>query len=390
MKFIRYINTIGRVFFSELKSIFRDGGAILLFVIANFIYPVVYSVAYGNENIFDLPVCVVDFDNTSTSRKLIKMVDVTSEVSIEKSAASLYEAKQMFNNGEVNAIVRIPKDFEKKILKSEPSPVSLYCDGAYFMYYKSAQKAILSSSATLAGGIEVKKLLAKGENLVQASTSMSPMDVDIFEEYNPGGGYGSFVMPGLIFLTLQQTLLLGIGLLGGTKREKNTFRFYSVFRDNRGGISSLILGKSLAYVILYLFNFLLSLVVINHTFAFPFRGEFLYEMMLYIPYIFAISFMGLALSTLFRSRAHSLMFLIFMSPILLFLSGLSWPKESIPEVLSLFSSLFPSEYGIPAFLRLRIMGVDFSSISFEFIAILVQMTIYFILACWAYRRVIVN
>ena len=390
MKFIGYINTIGRVFFNELRTIFRDGGAILLFVIANFAYPVIYSFAYSNENVFDLPVCVVDFDNTSTSRSLIKMADETPELSIERSAASLQEAKEMFNRGEVNAIVRIPKDFEKKILKSESSPVSLYCDGAYFMYYKLAQKALLSSSNTLAAGIEVKKLLAKGENINQATTSVFPIKVDIFEEYNPGGGYGSFVMPGMIFLILQQTLLIGIGLLGGTRRENNSFRFYRVFCNTRGGISSLVLGKSLAYVMVYVFNFMLSLVVINHMFGFPFRGGFVSELLLLVPFLFAVSFMGLAISTLFRSRVHSLMFLVFLSPILLFLSGLSWPKDSIPEVLQWFSSLFPTEYGIPAFLRLRVMGVGFESISFEFFAILVQMIIYFFLACYAYKRLIIK
>jgi ABC-2 type transport system permease protein len=242
----------------------------------------------------------------------------------------------------------------------------------------------------LAGGIEVKKLLAKGENLNQASTSIFPMNVDIFEKYNPGGGYGSFVMPGMIFLILQQTLLIGIGLLGGTKRENNTFRFYRIFRNTSGGISSLVLGKSLAYVMVYVFNFLLSLVVINHIFVFPFRGEFFNEILLLVPYLFAISFMGLALSTLFKSRVHSLMFLVFMSPILLFLSGLSWPKDSIPQVMQLFASLFPSEYGVPAFLRLRIMGVGFANIGLEYVAILVQMIIYFFIACYAYKRVIVK
>ncbi len=390
MKFLRYINTIGRVFFSELKTIFRDGGAILLFIIANFAYPLIYSVAYSNENVFNLPVCVVDFDNTPTSRTLIKMVDETSELKVERGAASLHEAKQMFNKGEVTAIVRIPKDFERKILKSESSPVSLYCDGAYFSYYKSAQKALMSSSGTLAAGIEVKKLLAKGDNINQVSSSISPIKVDIFEKYNQEGGYGSFLMPGLIFIIIQQTLLIGIGLLGGTMRENNSFRFYRVFSNTKGGISSLILGKSLAYVMIYVFNFLLSLVVINHIFSFPFRGQFFNEILLLVPFLFAISFMGLALSTLFKSRVHSLMFLVFISPILLFLSGLSWPKDAIPEVLNIFSSIFPSEFGIPSFLRLRVMGVGLSAISLEYVSLLVQMVIYFLLACFAYKRVIVK
>lgn len=385
---MKFINTLRRIFFTELKTIFTDGGAILLFLVANFAYPVIYSVAYMNEELQNVPICVIDNDITQSSEKIIKYMDETSELKVSQRASSMSEAMEMFDKGKVNAIFLIPKDFEKKILISIQSPVSLYCDGAYFLFYKSAQKALIKATGKMSENIEIKQLMERGLGYNQAKSSSELMDIKVFQEYNQSGGYGSFLMPGMIYLILQQTLLIGIGLLGGSMKEKNYFRFYKVFDNKKGGLQALILGKTLAYTTVYLFNFILSLVVLNDVFQFPEKGLFINQLALTIPYLLSISFLGLAVSTLFKTRVHSLMFLVFLSPILLFMSGVSWPIEAIPMSLRFIFSVFPSQYAIPAFLRLKVMGVGIDKIAWELSFIIIQMIIYFLIACFAYKKAI--
>jgi ABC-2 type transport system permease protein len=385
---MKFINTLRRIFFRELKTIFTDGGAILLFLVANFAYPLVYSCAYMNEELQDVSVCLVDKDNTKSSRELIKYLDASSELKVSESAISMKEAMIQFEKGKVNAVFRIPDDFERKILSSEQSPVSMYCDGAYFLYYKACQKALVKATGIMSENIEIKRLMERGMDYHSAKDAANLVDLKVFNEYNPSGGYGSFLIPGIIFLILQQTLLIGIGLLGGSMKEKNYFRFYKVFDNKIGGIPALILGKSLAYTTVYLFNFILSLYVLNDLFGFPEKGLFINQLALVIPYILSVSFLGLAMSTLFKTRVHSMMFLVFLSPLLLFTSGISWPIESIPMSVRALMSIFPSQQAIPAFLRLKIMGVGLERISFEYIFIIVQMLIYFLLACFAYKKLI--
>lgn len=385
---MKFINTLGRIFYTELKTIFTDGGAILLFLVASFAYPVIYSVAYMSEVLEDVPVCVVDLDNTSSSRELIKYMNVCSEVSVTKSACSTKEAMIYLDKGEVNAIFRIPSDFESKLITQTQSPVSIYCDGAYFLFYKAAQKALLKATSVMSGKTEIKRLMNRGVDYNSAKNAATLMNIKVFNEYNPAGGYGSFLMPGIIFLILQQTLLIGIGLLGGSMKEKNLFRFYKVYDNKIGGIKALILGKSLAYTAVYVFNFILSLVVLNDIFGFPEQGSFIDQIAITIPYLLAVSFLGLALSTLFKTRVHSLMFLVFLSPLLLFMSGVSWPIESIPMWLRAIISVFPSQFAIPAFLRIKVMGVTLDKVHWELSMIIIQMIIYFFLACFAYKKAI--
>lgn len=385
---MKFINTLARIFYTEFKTIFTDGGAILLFLIANIIYPVVYSVAYMNEEMVDVPVCVVDKDNTKSSRDLIKYMDASSELKISQSAISLKEAMKLFDKGEVNAVFRIPENFEKNIISSVQAPVSIYCDGAYFLYYKASQKALVKATGYMSENIEVKRLMEKGMDYNSAKDASKIIDLKVFNEYNSSGGYGSFLMPGIIFLILQQTLLIGIGLLGGSMKEKDYFRFYKVYDNKKGGIQALILGKALAYTTVYLLNFVLSLIVINDIFGFPDRGLFINQLAIAIPYLLSISFLGLALSTLFKTRVHSMMFLVFLSPVLLFMSGVSWPVEAIPTSLRAIMSVFPSQFAIPAFLRVKVMGVALDKVSWELSFILIQMLVYFLLACFAYKKVI--
>ena len=79
------------------------------------------------------------------------------------------------------------------------------------------------------------------------------------------------------------------------------------------------------------------------------------------------------------------MTLVFVSPIVLFISGLSWPVSSIPQLLYKLSHIFPSTSMIPAFLRIRTMGVSISDVRPELLFLVIQMIVYFIMASVAYK-----
>ncbi|MCT4600532.1 MAG: ABC transporter permease [Marinifilaceae bacterium] len=385
---MKFLNTLRRIFFAELKTIFTDGGAILLFFVANLVYPVVYSTAYTNEVLEELSVCVIDSDNTGLSRKITKYLDNTNELSVDYKVHDMADAKELFDNGKIHAVYNIPKDFEKDILSQKQATLGMYGDGAYFLYYKTAQKALVYAGGTLSAEVEIKRLMSKGMDFNSAKKSSNITNLKVFNEYNPSGGYGSFLMPAIIYLILQQTLLIGIGLLGGTQREKNTFKYYKAFDNKRGGIGALVIGKAMAYVLVYLVNFILSLYVINDLFGFPNAGSFTNQLALTIPYLFAVSFLGMSISTLFKTRVQSLLFLVFLSPVMLFMVGISWPLEAIPTFLKIIFSIFPSQFAIPAFIRIKLMDAELAMVSVEYIIILIQMVIYFGIACFAYKRMI--
>ena len=106
-------------FVDELKLIFTDAGAVLLFVIAMFIYPLLYAIAYEKETIRDLPVAIVDLDHSSTSRQLSRMIDASEQLNVVCKPGSLKEAEQLFYDSKVKGVLLIPDHFEKDIFSAK-------------------------------------------------------------------------------------------------------------------------------------------------------------------------------------------------------------------------------------------------------------------------------
>jgi len=370
---------------NELKEILSDKGALLILLFAVIAYPIVYSIGYKNNVLSDIPIAVVDLDHTQGSRILSRMINSTKQVEVFSNPNNLNEAEQLFWDGKVNGIILIPSDFEKKLLKSEQADLDLYCDAGYFLIYKETLNAALKASGTFSAGVEIKRYMASGSSFNQALEQQHPLSTQFFNLYNPSGAYGSFVMPGMIIIILQQTLLIGIGMIGGAGRQKNNSQFVAPGIMMRKGVFSVIMGKGLAYFTVYIVNTVVTLIWIYNWFGFPDKGNLLHVLLLIVPFLFSVIFLGLTISLLFKKREYSIIFLVFLSPIVLFLTGLSWPSTSVPKFLYYIAHIFPTTSMIPAYTRIRTMGVDLSSIKFELFFLIGQMIIYYLLACLSFK-----
>ena len=108
----------------------------------------------------------------------------------------------------------IENGFQKSILSGEQANVAVYADASYFLKYRNEYLAVSYANAYFSGGISVKKYMIEGQTMGQAKISNDPLPVYTHILYNTASGYGSFVMPGIILIIIQQTLLIGIGFNG--------------------------------------------------------------------------------------------------------------------------------------------------------------------------------
>ncbi|MFZ4401664.1 MAG: ABC transporter permease [Bacteroidales bacterium] len=382
---INGLESIVYFFVNELKAIFKDAGAVLIFMIALFIYPLLYSIAYEKEVVRDISVAIVDLDHSALSRQAGRMADASEQLKVSYKPQSLKEAEQLFYQGLVKGVLLIPSQFEKNILSGHQTNVVVYSDASYFLLYKQVYAGVVYSVGTLSGGIEIKRMLAEGKTFEQAFDQQDPLKVDVKNLYNPAGGYGSFVLPGIIILILQQTLLIGIGMMGGTQRERNLFHIIHEKVNQKWGSIPVIIGKSLAYTLIYLLNAIFCMIILHHWLKLPDNGSLWNGILILIPYLLSVSFLGLAISVFFRERTYSLLFMVFLSPIVLFLSGLSWPTQSIPTFLYTLAHVFPSTSMIPIYIRMRICGAGMNQLTSEWGFMLIQMVVYFVLACISYK-----
>jgi ABC-2 type transport system permease protein len=372
-------------FVGEVKEIFRDGGTVVIFLLAMIAYPIVYSLGYINELAKDVPVAVVDLNNTDMSRKLCRMMDATEQIKITYKVNSIKEAEALFYKNNLSGVVLINKDFEKNILSGKQGGVTVYSDAGHFLLYKQVYSGVLYASQTLGAGIEIRNLLTKGKTLEQAMEQRDPLSVKATNLYNPYGGYATFIVPGILIVIIQQTLLIGIGILGGKHNERKSFHYLKEGARRPFEAMKIILGQTLAFILIYLITTLLILGVFYKLIHFPDKSNFINTYFLLIPYLATISFLGISLSLLFPKRVYALLFLVFISPTLFFISGAAWPVEALPAWLHNLSYIIPSTPMVNAFIKVRIMGTGLQSVKPEYSMMLIQMLVYFAIAIIIYR-----
>ena len=378
-KMMNGVQNVYGIFRAEIRESFNDVGTVLIFLVAAILYPMLYSVGYVNETIREIPVAVVDLDHTSMSRQYSRMLDATEQVAVSCRPTTMQEAEQLFYQGKIHGVVLIPRSFEKNIFRGEQANVTVYCDAGRFFVYKQVYTAATFVTATMNAGVEVKGMLARGKMFDEAINRYEAISPQMFDLYNPSSGYATFIVPGILMIIIQQTLLVGIGLLFGKHYERKKLLATGSVKGRVQSIQ-VILGKSSVYVALYLVTTLVTLVLFYHWLSFPDKTNFFRIYPLLLVYLFTVSFMGIAISVWFRKRVHALMFIVFISPIVFFLCGVAWPMESLPGFIKILGYLFPTTPMLPAFLKLRIMGGGVASVKHETTVLLLQMVGYFIVA----------
>jgi len=372
-----------QVWLNEYRVIFSDIGILLIFFGAIIIYPFFYPLPYANEVLKDVPVAVVDMNHSQLSRKLTRMMDSSELILVVSKGSSFDQAKASLLKGETGGIVHIPNNFEKQILRGEQASISVYSDASYFLIYKQVLSGIYNTAGTFSAGIEIKRMQAKGIMREQALSARDPLSLVSFPLFNATGGYATYVVPAVLVLILQQTLLIGVGLLSGTIRERGSDKSLNL---KTGSIVSLVLGKAFAYFSIYMMHAVYLFGILFRFYHFPQRGNPLDLVLFIIPYLFASIFLAQAISGFFKNREISMIILLFSSMPALFLSGFSWPKSSIPDWLNHLAMLLPSTSGIEGFLRINQMGASLKDVGLSFGVLLGLTAVYFILAVISQKK----
>lgn len=372
----------------ELKNVFKDSGVLIFFFLVPFIYPLLYAFIYNNEVVHEAKMVAVDLSDSPLSREYIRKVDATADVKVVAVCADMEEARRMMDEKKAYGILYFPSEFSKDIHTGKQATVSLYCDMSALLFYKAFLLA--TTEVSLEIGKEIRAQNHPSSTEQQERIMLNPIPYESVAIFNSQNGFASFLVPAILILVIQQTLILGIGMLGGTAREKN--RFHSLVPVSRhfNGTLRIVLGKSLTYILLYVVVCIWVVAMVPKLFSLPQVGEPWTVMLFLLPYLFACIFLSMTLSGCMTSRESPMMVFVFTSVILLFISGVSWPKEAIPPFWKAVGYLFPSTPGIQGFIRINTSGATLSEVAHEYRTLWIQAGVYFITSCLIYRYQIIR
>lgn len=382
------IVSICYIWWIEMKNTIKDEGVLIFFIIVPLLYPLLYSWIYNNEVVRDVPVVVVDQSHTATSREFIRMFDASPDVKVAYYCNSIPEAESVVGHQKANGILYFPEDFERTINRGEQAHVSIYCDMSLMLAYKAIYQTSLYVSLNI--GKERQKEMIGTVTVRDEELRTQPLEVAEEPIFNVTGGYGNAVLPGVLILILQQTLLLGIGLAAGTARENNRYQDLVPISKHHNGILKIVLGKSFCYFMIYCVISAYITLAVPYIFNFTMLAAPADLIRLLLPYLLSVIFFGMTLSCLVRHRENVMLLVVFTSVPFLFLTGVSWPQSSIPGVWEGIAWLIPSTFGVRGFLRLSSMGGTFADIRTEVLALWSQAIVYFSITCLVYRYQIIS
>ncbi|MHC5353385.1 ABC transporter permease [Myroides sp. LJL115] len=373
---------------TETKLIFKDFAVYSIYILAIMAVSLLYSYVYTNEIFVNLPIAVVDNDQTSMSRQVTRMLDASQELDVHVQSTSLEAARELFNQEKVRVIVVIEKGFTRDIQNGNIPTIVGYIDTANILYYKESLSTLMTVVQTYGGGLELSKMMSAGIPETEAIATRRPFDVNAFPLFNIADGYGTFVLPVVFIIAIQTLQLTGQGILYGTLRERGIFASTYSFARRRFGSIFLTLGRAIPYLFFSLLVLLFELTVVTHINRFPQRGS-LWEIMVYAtPIILAITFLGMFLTNWFRRREDAIMTVTIFSIPTLALCGLSWPTVSFPAWLAILAKFVPTTFGVQGFVALSQFGAKLSEIKDLYFQIWALAIFYFVLACWTNRRLL--
>lgn len=367
----------------EFMHVITDAGVLIFFLVAPLGYPLLYCCIYNNEVAKEVPMVVVDESNSSRSREFTRLCDATRDVKVVGRCANMSEAEAALNEKKAYGIMLIPKDFNKNIVRGEKSYVMLYTNMSSLLYYKAFLATLTEVSLEMNEDIQISKMASLTDR--QQEVEVTPLTYEHVTYFNPQSGFASFLIPAVLVLIIQQTLLMGISLLVGAARDRNTFRNLVPIQNHYRGTFRIVFGKTFCYLTFYAIVSVYLLWVVPRLFDLPQMGDRLTVALFMLPFLLSCIFFSMTLSAFVRDRESSFVIFIFLSLILIFASGISWPASAVPAYWKAFSYVFPSTFGIHGFVKMNTMGATLHDVGFEYLSLWVLTFVYFITACLVYR-----
>lgn len=318
---MKSISNILQIWYNELTTVMRDKGILIFILFVPLAYPLLYSYVYTNEVVRNVPAAVVDESNSQLSRELIRKIDASPNVYIHSLCHNMAEAEELIKRQQVYGIIRIPSTFDRDIWQGKQTHIGLYCDMCSMLYYKALMLTATNVSLEMNKDIKV-------ENHLHATTGRQeeiirmPVEYDYVSLYNPQSGFAAFLIPPVLMLIIQQTLLLGIGMSAGDTRERWHGSLVPLLSAYKNPLH-IAAGKMLFYFMLYFILGIYMFTFVTRSFALPQLGGYSTFLAFLTPFLLACISLAMVLSALVYRREDCIMIFVFLSVPLLFLSGIS-------------------------------------------------------------------
>ncbi len=367
-------------FKEEMKTVLADHSVLLTVLVAPLVYVFLMGNIYLNKEVRQIPFSVVDYDKTPTTLKLTRMLSADPAIKLMKTPNGYAEAKKEMYRLKIQGFLVFPKGFEKHLLKGEAADANLYLNTTRFLPSNDLNRAVNTVMMTVGSGIRLRHFATKGLNEKYGMQLINPVMADVHPVYNATNNYGDYLLPGLLFLILQQTLLIGLGESFVRRRERGELT--GILQKNGGGIAAWLGGSLGYYVLLYAAYILFFFGVGFPVLDIPLRGNLAALFTIALLFLMVVMVYTLLIASFSKKQIRVMELLAFTSYPLFLLSGYSWPVDAMPQPLQWLARLIPTTPMMDAVTKLCAEGTGWGPVSGDFRQLLFMLLISTLLLYW--------
>lgn len=306
----------------------------------------------------DLPVAVIDRDQSTLSRQIIRMVDATPDVAVVHHAADLAAGRALIVQGKAYALILLPDNLERDVKAGRRPDVAVFYNNQFMTIGSIVSRAIGDAVGSAAAGIAVSLRSAHGEPYRLAQQSIAPIPVQQSPLFNPTLNYIYFLLAAFIPTILQificATSAYSLGL------DRHRFSGLKVLHRMGGSIGNAVIGKTLPYTLIFMVTLGIADSMLFGRLDAPFRGSVAMLVFSSLLFVIAYQLIGVLFGLLGRDIAQSLGFAgLYTAPSFGFV-GISFPRFAMGAFAQAWSAQLPLTWYMQIRIDQTLRGASFA------------------------------
>ncbi|MDX1272349.1 ABC transporter permease [Bizionia paragorgiae] len=358
----------------EFKRIFSNNVLLAIFFGAPILYGVLFGYVYQQAKVVDLPIVIIDQDNSPTTDKIIDAFEDNEGLLVKSLRFTPGTIKEEMPFEQYAAVVTFPTNFEADILQKRHPEVRVDLNMANILNANTASKHIQSVLMTLNAGIEIEGLKKQGMNADQAKSAYESFKINFNKLYNSTGNYVTFMLPGLLAGIMQQIIFLAMALVFARDFEDGYFG--DLVKESKWSLYHIALKSTPFILMIPVMWFLVSLFIPY----FKIDAAIYNFPMLVLVSLLTLGSMtiGMLFSIAIPSQLKATELLMVISTPAFVLSGFTWPSMAIPDSINAIAQCIPLTQFLSGFRKVAFYGGDLKAIAPEINMLLLIILITFI------------
>ena len=310
------------------------------------------------------------------SRAIAAALEVSNYYRFIERPTTIAAAEDLVASGEVAFVVVIPSDFGVRVERGDKPELLVVADATD----PAAASGALASLATVA---QRALLRQQGREAEAAEAEANALTITVHRRYNPAGVSQYNVVPGLLGVILQMTMVMMTSIALTRELERGTMENLLAMPTNGAEI---MLGKVLPYFVVGAVQVVVILGAARLLFHVPFVGSLTLLLGAILVFVMALVLLGYTFSTFARTQmqAMQLTFFFFLPSILL--SGFMFPFHGMPAWAQNVGEIFPLTHFLRVVRAVMLKGANLDQVSFELSILWLFVAIYAFLALTRFRR----